>query len=134
MPDLDVLRGLARDEPGVQDEPVLAVEAAAQGGTLGALQRYFGEDDGRQGVTLVVDGERVGHVSRGDAIGPLAEATRGSYGSSSGMALPGHAQYRLLRLRCPIPGCPTPEILVMNYDEDDPPRCPTHRGVDLERA
>jgi len=134
MADLDLLRGLARSEPGGGGEPVLALTASADSGALPALQRYFGEDDGRTGITLVIDGQYVGHVARADAIGPLGQATRGGYGSSAGMTLPGHAQYQLLRLRCPVAGCPTPEMLAMTFDEDDPPRCWTHADTPMELA
>jgi hypothetical protein len=136
MPDLDELRALARAEAAVAGEPTVTLSASEGQGAVVALLRYFGEDNGRGGVTLVIEGEQVGHLHRADALSLVADATRGGaspgYGSSAGMNLPGHEPYRLLRLRCPIPGCPTEDQLRMTYDEDDPPRCSIHHEAVLE--
>jgi hypothetical protein len=135
MPDLDQLRTLARAEATVAGEPTVALSASEGQGAVVALLKYFGEDDARGGVTLVIEGERVGHLRRADALRLVADATRGGvspgYGSSAGMNLPGHGQYRLLRLRCPVPGCPAEDQLRMSYDEDDPPHCSIHREAVL---
>jgi hypothetical protein len=136
MADLDELRALARAEPAVAGEPTVALSASDEQAAVVALLRYFGEDDRRRGVTLVIEGNQVGHLHREDALSLVADATRGGaspgYGSSAGMGLPGHEPFRLLRLRCPIPGCPTEDQLTMTYDEDDPPRCSIHHEAVLE--
>ena len=115
---------------GPAGEPMLSVAGPERERAVGALLRYFGEDDARSGVTLEVDGERIGHLARADALTVIADSTRG-YGSSAGSGLPGLAGYELLRLRCPVAGCTAPEQLRVSFDEDHPPHCPQHPDVAL---
>jgi hypothetical protein len=134
MTKVDELRELARTEPAAAGEPTVALRASDGPGALVALLSYFGGDEGRTGVSLAIDGELVGHVHRSDILGLVSDATRGggpAYGSSAGMQVPGHEAFRLLRLRCPVVGCPEGDQLQMNYNEDDPPVCSIHRDVVL---
>ncbi len=133
--ELDRLRALARTETPEAPAPTVVLDESDAVVAIPALLRYFGDDDGRAGVGLVIEGEPAGYLERGDALSLVHDTTRGTvggWGSSAGSGLPGHPQYELLHARCPVPGCPIADQLLMTYDEDDPPRCSVHPDAVLE--
>jgi hypothetical protein len=135
--DLDRLRVLARAETSEAGAPTVVLDESHAKSAIEALLRYFGDEDGRTCVALVIEGESVGYLERGDALQLVGDTTRGTvggYGSSAGSGLPGHPQYELLHMRCPVRDCPIAEQLRMTYDEDDPPHCSVHPDAVLELA
>jgi hypothetical protein len=109
------------------------VLALDEGAALEALSAYFGAADERQAVRIVVGGEELGYVERGQALALLDVQSR-DLGHSSGWGLPGVSDYEAIELRCPVDGCPANPILAGSFDETYPPHCPVHSGQTLTLA
>jgi hypothetical protein len=133
MAGLDDLRSLAWNEQPGLGEPTLVLAESDEGrAAMIAVLRYFGEDDERTGIDLMVGRKRVGRLSRAAALSTLADTTRGDYGMSAGATLPGMLSYEVIRLRCSVAGCKIGDQLRVTYDEDHPPHCPRHPKQPLE--
>lgn len=91
-------------------------------GVVGCLVGYFGEDDERQGVRLVVGGRVAGYLHRSDLYAFVGSTRRG-YGSSDVFFAPGPTRPLLRTASCPVDGV---EFMVARFDPDDPPTCPDH--------
>jgi hypothetical protein len=109
------------------------VLALDEGAALEALSAYFGAADERQAVRIVVGGEELGYVERGQALALLDVQSR-DLGHSSGWTLPGVSDYEGIELRCPVDGCPANPIFAGSFDETYPPDCPLHPGQTLNLA
>src|SRR5687768_1798631 len=83
------------------------------------LVGYFGEDDERQGVRLVVSGRTAGYLHRSDLYRFVGSIRRG-YGSSDVFFAPGPTRPVLRTASCPVDGV---EFMVARFDPDDPPTC-----------
>lgn len=99
---------------------------------LDALTEYFGEDDSRRRVRLVVGEREVGYLKR-TALYAFAATSVKSIGAGDYGTLPGEPDFRLIRLRCPRDGCAR-HLLVTYFDEDAPPRCVDHPDAEMEIA
>ena len=112
-------------DPG-QPVPTVVVGPAelAEGadGVVRILVGYFGEDDERQGVRLMVSGEVAGYLRRSDLYSFVRAVTRG-YGSSDAYFAPGSTRPVLRTARCPVDRA---EFMVARFDAADPPTCPDH--------
>jgi hypothetical protein len=112
-------------DPG-QQVPTVLVGAAelTEGaeGVVGGLVGYFGEDDERQGVRLVVAGRAAGYLHRSDLYAFVGSIRRG-YGSSDVFFPPGPTRPVLRTACCPVDGV---EFMVTRFDPDHPPTCPDH--------
>ncbi|GAA4360553.1 hypothetical protein [Angustibacter luteus] len=105
--------------------PVLAIELA---------QEWFGEDDDRSALRLVVDGIDRGVLRRTAAYALVGSSDRGTLGAGDHATLPGHSvEYVVLRLHCPHEGCQV-SGLALSYDPDDPPTCSVHHVALLVAA
>jgi len=120
-----VAKAASSDEPE-QPVPTFLVGTAelAEGaeGIVRALVGYFGEDDERHGVRLVVEGEVAGYLRRSDLYTFVGSIRRG-HGSSDGFFAPGSTRPVLRTAHCPVDGA---EFMVARFDSADPPRCPDH--------
>ena len=86
------------------------------------LVGYFGEDDERQGVRLMVGGEVAGYLRRSDLYAFVTAVSRG-HGSSDAYFAPGSTRPVLRTARCPVDAA---EFMVARFDAADPPTCPDH--------
>ena len=135
MPTLDDLVAVTRPAlaGSVQTPETLAVAPDTPArDVVDLLTEYFGEDDERSAVKLVVGGKEIGYLHR-QHLYAVATASEKGIGSSDYGTLPGRPNYRLIRLRCPVDGC-TQALLVTSFDEDDPPRCEVHSARSMEIA
>ncbi len=124
---LDDIKAVARSTApaaGPAGDTLDVTAGTAAGGLVDLLTGYFGEDDTRSQIRLLIGGEEIGYLQRADLYA-LASASEKGIGSSDYGTLPGQANYRLIRLRCPVAAC-TETRLVMTFDEDDPPACGVH--------
>jgi hypothetical protein len=130
---LDDLRAKARQRSEYSKVPdtVELDSAVPDSQVLDGLKRYFGEDDEREAIMLVVDGEEIGYLLRSDLYHYQGPAFR-SIATGQHATLPG-VSFDLLQLRCPVYGCRY-SPLVMLFDEDDPPRCKVHPDTAMEIA
>ena len=114
--DLAVAPGTAELRIEPDDPPDLLVHGLAE---------YFGRDDDRDAIGLVVDGDFVGYVARDD-IGDLlpSSGTKG-LGASDGIVLPGQANWKLFELHCTTSGCVS-IVLTPLYSNAEPPLCEVH--------
>jgi len=123
----DVL-GLTDQSIPVTDHDELFVVASVTERTavIDYVQDWFGGDDGRSALRLVVDGADCGVLHRSDAYALVSPSDRGGLGAGDHSTLPGYSvAYELLTLRCPQPGCRVRGVAV-SYDADDPPACSLH--------
>lgn len=131
----DDLRAVARPSSGKAGsiDAKLEVHPSTHVGSLvDLLTQYFGEDDTRDAIKLVIGGDEIGFLHREDLYA-MASSSQKGIGASDYGALPGMPNYRLIRLRCPVPGCPH-RLLVTIFDEEDPPKCSIHpeRSMEIE--
>jgi hypothetical protein len=117
-------------KPGGGDVLVVggSVSAAA---VVDELTDCFGSADDLHAIRLVVDGEDIGFVADIDIqelVGPRLKGI----GDADHAAVPGEERFRLLRLRCPVRGCPARYLWAMTFDEADPPACVVHPDRKLE--
>lgn len=87
-----------------------------------ALAEYFGEDDDRTAVRLVVAGTPAGYLQRAHLYSFAGTLQRG-FGSSDVFFTMGQGRSTLRTARCPVDGS---EFMVSRFDPDDPPTCPDH--------
>jgi hypothetical protein len=130
---LDAVKALAKPSaasPADTDATLSLPPNPHVGGLIDVLTQYFGEDDAHTSVKVVVGGEEFGYIHREDVYA-LANSSQKGLGASDYAALPGMTSYRLLRLRCPVPGCPQ-RLSVTAFDEEDPPTCSIHPGRSME--
>jgi hypothetical protein len=130
---LDDVKAAARPVANVDATTDATLDVPANphvAGLVDVLTQYFGEDDSRAAIRLVVGGEELGYVHREDLYA-LASASQKGIGSSDYAALPGRANYRLIGLRCPVVGC-THRLMVTTFDEEDPPKCTVHPAQSME--
>lgn len=130
---LDVLKAKAQQtiSPPIEEDVTLLLDSDEEvESAVKDLFQYFGEDDKRQAILLIVRGEEVGYLRRIDLYDFVTIGTKG-IGSSDHFKLPGEHRFRLLQLRCPIKDC-THRLLVMHFDEDNPPKCAIHPDENLE--
>ncbi|MEJ2598676.1 MAG: hypothetical protein P8Z00_10115 [Anaerolineales bacterium] len=114
-------------EPSLYLDKDEQVEAAISG-----LMDYFGEDDARRGVNLVIQGEAAGFLQREAFYEQVSFESKG-FGDGDFSSLPGLPQYRLQTLRCPEPGC-TYTCLVTYFEPADAPFCKLHPDRRMEAA
>jgi hypothetical protein len=106
-------------------EPILYLDDDEQvKAAISGLVDYFGEDDARQGVILVIQGEVAGFLHREAVYDEVSFESKG-FGDGDFSSLPGLPQYRLQTLRCPEPVC-TYTCLVTYFNPDDAPLCKLH--------
>jgi hypothetical protein len=132
MLSLDDLKAKARQTTavaGVTDTLVLDAHVPAEQMVSGLMQ-YFGEADERKAIRLTADGEEMGYLRRADLYG-YEKSTLKGIGIGDYSTIPGTPDFRMLRLRCPVAGCPY-RPLVMVFDEDNPPQCEVHPGTAME--
>lgn len=130
---LDVLKAKAQQTispPGEEDVTLLLDSDEDVESAVKDLFKYFGEDDKRQAIRLIVRGEEVGYLRRTDLYDFVPMETKG-IGSSDHFKLPGEPRFRLFQLRCPIKDC-TYRLLVMYFDKDNPPKCAIHPDENME--
>jgi hypothetical protein len=123
----DVLGLADQSVPATDHDQVFAVPSAIESAAvIDYVQDWFGGDDGRSALRLVVDGSDCGVLHRSDAYALVPTSDRGGLGAGDHGSLPGYSvAYELLSLRCPQPGCHVRAVAV-SYDVDDPPRCSLH--------
>lgn len=109
-------------DPGRPVPTVLVGTAERAEGVVRGLVGYFGEDDKRQGVRLVVGGRVAGYLHRSDLYTYVGSIQRG-YGSSDVFFAPGPTRPVLRTACCPVDSV---EFMVTRFDPDDPPTCPDH--------
>jgi hypothetical protein len=128
MTDWEDLVGLADPSPppGPTEEVLVASSADAVGQVAEYVQAWFGADDDRRSLRLVLDGSDRGVLYRSTVYSLAVPKTRGTFGQGDYAAVPGHAvDFHPLRLACPAEGCHV-RAAVVSYDADDPPLCPLH--------
>ncbi len=135
MAKLDEL--IARAHPTASapsDVPVLALARGDNAeATIAWLVDYFGADDTRQVVGLVVDGKEVGYLEAVDLY-HLVEVSTRALGVADAAILPGTPRsLRFLELRCPVVGCAEGRW-VMLFDEENAPPCRQHATAKLRPA
>ena len=102
---------------------------------IGALGIVFGSDDECAACELYVGSLDVGLVLRATVLDLLETSTKGFFGEGDGSFLEGAPlEGSVIEMACPVPGCPRAHVVVVTYDEDDPPRCPVHAGTVLKRV
>lgn len=87
-----------------------------------ALAGYFGEDDGRTAVRLVVAGSVAGYLERSDLYSFAGSLERG-WGVSDAFFTMGESRIHFRTARCRVDGS---EFMISRFDPDDPPTCPDH--------
>jgi len=92
------------------------------------LSAYFGEDNERQAIRLIVQGKEIGYLTRTGLYEFIELAERG-IGDADNALLPGRPAYRLIELHCPFQGC---ESRMLVTSVDNLPACPVHAGVRME--
>jgi|tagenome__1003787_1003787.scaffolds.fasta_scaffold19736011_2 hypothetical protein len=132
MTEWDEVLGLADNAvpPTEADEVLVVTSAIEPDAVVGYLQDWFGDDEGRTGLRLLLDGTDRGVLHRTGAYDLVEVFDRGTLGAGGHATLPGHSvEYVLLSFHCPEPGCQV-HATALSYDPDDPPRCAVHQ-VDL---
>lgn len=90
------------------------------------VTEWFGEDDGRSQLRLIIDGTDHGALARDDAFALALPADRGVWGTGDYGTLPGPTvQWQVITFHCTEPGCAVRAQALM-YDPDDLPRCSVH--------
>jgi hypothetical protein len=101
-------------------------------------------------VRVIVENDEIGVLTRDAVLEYMGSALHG-FGAGDGASLPGSplgfgiGQNALVpgepldasilqHWRCPVPGCPEPDIWIVGFDPDDPPTCATHTDTFLERV
>jgi hypothetical protein len=127
MSELDVVLSYAQPSPFKPDEYLVSLSSSAQAEMIRAyVIDWFGADNDRQALRLVVDGTDYGVLSRVSARVLATTSDRGGYGSGDYFLTPGSSpDYKTLVLTCPYAGCQVRGAALF-YDEDHPPRCPIH--------
>ena len=126
MSDLDALLSSAKPSPAKAGEHLVSLSQSTRPEMVRAyVIDWFGADEDRDTLRLVVDGADRGILSRASAYALATTGDRG-YGSGDYWSVPGTSTgYKTLVLACPHPGCRVNGAALF-YDEDHPPRCPIH--------
>jgi hypothetical protein len=104
-----------------------------EGAAITAAATYFGADDSRLVVRVIVSTEVLGYLDRDQALSLVPSQSR-DLGHSSGQFVPGISFYEGIELRCPVAGCAANPIVATTFDAAHPPHCPVHRDRALARA
>nr|QNO48414.1 hypothetical protein DLCBDOIA_00007 [Methanosarcinales archaeon ANME-2c ERB4]QNO48499.1 hypothetical protein AFGHNAJH_00003 [Methanosarcinales archaeon ANME-2c ERB4] len=118
------LRSEGGEEIAIMLDSDAKVKAAIQG-----LIKYFGEDEDRKAVRLIVKGEESGWLTRSHIYDFVTFSAKG-IGGGDDASIPGEYHYHIMHLYCPVEGC-MEGFGVMIFDEDNPPKCPVHRDVSM---
>ncbi|SDL94039.1 hypothetical protein [Nonomuraea jiangxiensis] len=123
----DVLELTDPDRPATTEDDLLVVASSTRAeAVIGLVQDWFGGDDARMALRLVLDGVDRGVLRRSAAYSLARTSDRGGLGSGDHAMLPGHStEYIPLRLSCPAPGCRV-RAAAVSYDPYDPPQCGVH--------
>jgi hypothetical protein len=133
--DLDLVRRDAHpvDAEQASGAPTLRLDRDED---VPGILAYFGADRERAVVRVLVAGEEVGYLARADVRGWIDQAHLGP-GDSAGATLPGRVppgSWPQVELECPVDGCPDSPLVMLGYDEDDPPHCTLHPDERLRRV
>ncbi len=94
------------------------------------LIEFFGEDDERESVRVVSQGNEIGYLTRTDLYTFVDSTTKGVGIGDHGI-LPGSGEFRIIELYCPQLGCEQ-RLLVVSFDEDNRQYCPMHKNTAME--
>ncbi len=113
--------------PAAARDEVLVVPSSVDATVVvGYLQEWFGRDDARAQVRIVVDDVDEGVLRRESLYDLSASGDRGGLGSGDYSSLPGiSTAYVPLHLVCSTAGCQM-RFTVVSFDPDYPPSCPLH--------
>lgn len=127
MSELDALLSHAEPSSAKPGEHLVSLSSSTRAEVVRAyVIDWFGADDDRDALRLVVDGADRGVLSRASAYMLAATDDRGGFGSGDYLSMPGTSTgYKTLVLVCPHAGCQV-QGAALSYDEDHPPRCPIH--------
>ena len=133
----DLARLATAEVPNDAGAPPLRLEvsrSAGAGPVVGFLAEYFGADDARRAVELVVDGASRGYLRREALYDLLRPANKAlGFDGAAGARLPGRSRYRIVTLACPHPGCEE-RVATIFFDPAAPPHCPRHETTAMQRA
>ena len=130
---MDDILGKLVPDAGVGDAKIPSVlldESADSGSVISGLMHYFGEDDAREAVEVLVNGQPSGFMTR-NALYDLVSVREKGIGSLEPAFLPGQSDYLLLALHCPVAGC-TESELIIHYEPGLRRKCPKHPNVFME--
>src|SRR4029434_2042852 len=133
MSTLDDLKARAERRasfPGGQVVTVSLKSDADAQSVVAHLEQYFGQDDERQAIRLVIEGQAVGNLARADLYDLVAMTSKGT-DAAAGMILPGEAHFVLLAVCCRSPGC-NERMWVMLFNDADIPPCASHPDIRME--
>ncbi len=113
--------------PAAARDEVLVVPSSVDATVVvGYLQEWFGRDDARAQVRIVVDDVDEGVLRRESLYELSASRDRGGLGSGDYANTPGSSTaYVPLHLVCSTAGCQV-RVTAVSFDPDDPPSCPLH--------
>lgn len=120
-----------KDKPDGGSEVLVVAGGVSAAAVVDELTDCFGSAEDLHAVRLVVDGEDIGFVAD-TAIQELVGPSLKGVGDAEQATVPGLERFRLLRLRCPVRGCPARYLWAMTYDEHNPPTCVVHPDRKLE--
>lgn len=128
----DILGKLVSDVSiGNEKIPSLLLDESAESDrAISGLMIYFGEEDSREAVEVLVNGEQAGFITRNALHGLVAASGKG-IGSLDPAFLPGQPNYILLEPHCPVHGCTESEYII-HYDPGLRRKCPKHPHVFME--
>lgn len=109
-----------------QDEVLVVPSRVDPTVVVGHLQDWFGQDDARGQVRLVVDDVDEGVLRRESLYKLSPSEDRGGLGSGDYANVPGDSTaYVPLHLVCSTPGCQV-RVTAVSFNPDHPPSCPLH--------
>jgi hypothetical protein len=109
-----------------RDEVLVVPSSVDPTVVVGYLQDWFGQDDARHQMRIVVDDVDQGVLRRESLYELSASGDRGGLGSGDYSSLAGiSTAYVPLHLVCSTLGCLV-RIRAVSFDPDDPPSCPLH--------
>ena len=127
------LREFVSLNPPDQTWHIGTIVADDDGTALEGLLAYFGADDERQAVRVVVSGKLLGYVTRGKAL-DMIDAQSRDLGQAGSWTLPGISHFKRIELRCPVERCEANPFFADTFDVAYPPDCPLHPGHALTLA
>jgi len=121
----EVLGVVDATEPVTTQDEVLVVTSATDPARIaGYVQDWFGDDDDREALRLILDGDDRGVVRRVGAYALAKSFDRGTFGTGDYATQAGVADYTMFTLTCPAPGC-TVHGRAITYPKP-PPTCGVH--------